>query len=158
MVPARLRDTVRISRWLVRGWWYAIPRGTWLARIYYSGLATIGTILFGLVITTTGIQVLAPSTRLFLSPDRDAVIGVSATRHGWRIENHAAAHPGHGSARTLRRRVFDAIAWEADAHGTTIYLDVSSPVLERLYAQDLPGLETVRRGIIHRRMVREPGA
>lgn len=95
--------------------------------------------------------------RYYMSPSRQAVLAVVATKHGWHVEDHAAARPGTGQGRALRARVLPELTAAADAGGVPIYTTAANRHLAQQYATELSGLVDVGRGWPRgRRMHRAP--
>lgn len=139
-ISPRARDAGRLALWSLRGWLYGTTRGPWRGRIISGLLVLTGSTLFPLLVVLTAAHNARPSVRAYMDPARRAVLGVTVTPSGWRIDNHAAAHPGTGAGAALRALVLPDLLGMATATGTTIRLDASAPALARAYKRELPGL------------------
>lgn len=158
VVLAGIADAPRIATWILRGWLHGATRGPWGGRVVSALCAAVGTplwpLLAALVAAQTGTW---GRSRLYLDPERRAVLGVTATRAGWRIDNHAARHPGRGDGKMLRARLLPALTAEADRLGVPVVLNAATPVLAARYRAEVPGLEDAGRAFPRgRRMHRLP--
>lgn len=112
--------------------------------------------MFALLVALMAAQAVSRRTRLYLDPSRTAVLGVTATRHGWRLENHTARHPGTGAGAHLRELLGPGLLEAADRHGVAIYLDAPAPALASRYATELDGLEDTGPAPLRGRRMRRP--
>lgn len=140
-VNARLLDAPKIAAWQWRGWAYGAVRGPWRGRAVSGVCLLVGTPLWPLLAALVAVQAVMPGVRLYLDPERTAVLGVAATPAGWRLENHATAYPGTGAGAKLRVLVTPELLAAADRHEVAVYLDAAAPVLTRAYMCELPGLQ-----------------
>lgn len=156
-VTARLRDAPMLATWQVRGWLHGATRGPVRGRVVSAVCAVVGVPTWPLLVILVAVQAAASRSGLYLSPERDAVLGVAATRTGWRIENHCTKQPGTGAGSRLRDRICPELLRTADRHGVTVYLDAVTPDIGSTYMQELPGLEDVGPARLRgRRMHRVP--
>lgn len=156
VVTARLRDVPLLAAWQVCGWAHGATRGPWRGRAVAITCLGVGVPLFALLVALMAVQAASRRSRLYLDPGRTAVLGVTVTRHGWRIENHAARHPGTGAGARLREVLTPGLLRAADRHGVAIYLDAAAPALAHRYARELDGLEDVGPAPLRGRRMRRP--
>lgn len=142
-VAPRARDAVRLALWNLRGWAYGATRGPVRGRLVSVVLVLTGTPLLPLLVALTAAHNARPAVRAYMDPERCAVLGVTATPTGWRIDNHAAARPGTGTGAALRALVLPTLTSAATAQGVTIHLDAAAPTLASAYARELPELVDV---------------
>lgn len=140
-VNARLLDAPRIAAWQLRGWAHGAVHGPWRGRVVSSVCLLVGTPLWPLLAALVAVQAATPGVRLYLDPERTAVLGVATTSTGWRLENHATGRPGTGVGARLRALVIPELLDAADRHKVAVYLDASAPALARAYKRELPGLQ-----------------
>lgn len=81
-----------------------------------------------------------PGARYYLTPTRDAVLGVAVYRDAWHIYCQVAERPGTGQGRALRALVAPALCAAADASGTPIEAPALTARLVRLYQAEFPGV------------------
>lgn len=155
-MTARLRDAPLLAAWQVRGWAHGATRGPWRGRAVATTCLGAGVPLFALLVALMAVQVASRRSRLYLDPGRTAVLGVTATRHGWRIENHAARYPGTDAGVRLREVLTPRLLGAADRHGVAIYLDATAPALAHRYAREFDGLEDVGPAPLRGRRMRRP--
>lgn len=157
VVLAHPGDALRLAVWELRGWVHGATRGPWRGRVVSVVCLAVGTPLFPLLAALMAVQAASRRSRLYLDPARTAVLGLTATRTGWRIENHLTRHPGTKAGRRLRDRLVPELLAAADHHGVAIYLDAATPDLADRYAEELPGLEDEGPALLRgRRMRRAP--
>lgn len=158
-VNARLRDAPRIAAWQWRGWAHGAVRGPWRGRAVSAVCLVAGTPLWPLLAALVAVQAALPGVRLYLDPERTAVLGIATTSTGWRLENHSTGRPGTGAGARLRALVIPELLNAADRHGVAVYLDASAPALARAYMRELPGLRDERPALLRgRRLSRPPPA
>lgn len=156
MVTARSRDALLLAAWQMRGWAHGATRGPWRGRAVALTCLGAGVPLFGLLVALMAAQAASRRSRLYLDPGRMAVLGITATRDGWRIENHVARHPGTGAGARLRELLAPELLDAADRRGVAIYLDATAPALARRYASELDGLEDIGPALLRGRRMRRP--
>lgn len=94
-----------------------------------------------------------PRARYYMSPARDAVLAVSASRRGWTIGEHVCAQPGQGLGRELRKTLLPHLVGVVDEAGITVHAVASDQRVAEQYAAELPGLEVVGRSLIPGRLI-----
>lgn len=135
-VSLRWFDGLRILGWGVIGYIHSAVRGNLVA-----GLMMIGWIFsIPVLLLMQPFVVSRRNARYYMTPERDAVLAVAATRHGWRIDEHASAVPGTARGKALRAGVVPPLVAAADRHHVAIYGTAATPKLARIYAEALPGL------------------
>lgn len=155
-VQARALDAPRIAAWQVRGWAHGALRGPWRGRVVSAVCLVVSVPTWPLLAALVAVQAHQRSTKLYLDPERTAVVGVTATDAGWRLENHACRHPGSGAGARLRAVVGPALLAAADRARVTLYLDASAPALARRYADELEMEDAGPAPLRGRRMRRPP--
>lgn len=109
-------DFVRMGLWAGRGILRTLVRARGLHRAWHA-IALVGWAMCAATITTVPLLQWAhchrPGARHYMSPGRDAVLGITARAGRWRIDNHLAANPGTGQGAALRARLIPALT----AHG-----------------------------------------
>ena len=156
-VEARTRDVPCLLWWSQRGYWYGVRHGGVRGRLLSLFIAITWWPALPVAVALQAHLVARPHARYYLSPERDAVIAVVATREGWHIEDHIAARPGTGQGAALRALVLPRLLDHADAEQITIHTTAANETLAARYAAELPGLRDVGRGRPRgRRMRRDP--
>lgn len=157
VVLARPGDALTLAVWHMRGWAHGATRGPWRGRVVSILCAGAYAPLFPLLVALMAVQTRLRRSRVYLDAERTSALGVTATRAGWRIENHVSRRPGSGAGKRLRARVLPELLAVADESGTAIYLDAAAPALARRYAAELPGLDDAGPALLRgRRMRRAP--
>lgn len=107
----------------------------------------VGRVVAGLPLVVVVQAVLLGSrrSRYYLSPARDAVLAIRATRQGWLIQDHQSRRPGTGAGAALRSRLLPALTAAADHQFVAICTTAAIPGLAGVYAAELPGLSDVGR-------------
>lgn len=148
-------DVLRMVWWMQRGFLHGIGHAT--GRATSLLLATGWCVALPLLIPVQFALEARPRARYYLSPGRDAVLAVVATRHGWLIEDHASARPGTGAGRALRAVVLPQLLAAADTHQVPILTTAATAGLAARYTTEMPDLIDVGRGTIRgRRLRRDP--
>lgn len=159
LTEPRLTDVPRLLWWGQRGYWHGATHGPTQGRVVSAFFALAWWPSWPLLLVGQTIVVKRSAARYYLSPDRDAVLAIVATRDGWHVEDHLSARPGEKRGKALRALVLPALRAQADAAGVAIYTTAASEKLAKDYAAELPGLVDVGAGRLRgRRMRREPGA
>jgi len=159
LTEPRLSDVPRLLWWGQRGYWHGATHGPVKGRVVSAFYAVMWWPTWPALLVGQMIVVKRSAARYYLSPDRDAVLAIVATRDGWRVEDHLSARPGKKRGKALRALVLPALRAQADAAGVAIYATAASDKLAKDYADDLPGLVDVGPGRLRgRRLRREPGA
>ena len=158
----RAGDVVRLVWWLQVGFRHGIAGGS-------SGGSAGGRLLSGvlwlgwwptfpLLVIVQALLLGSRRSRYYLSPDREAVLAIRATRWGWLVQDHQSRRPGTGAGRALRAQLMPALVDAADRESVAIYTTAANPRLATLYTAELPGLVDVGRGWPRgRRLHRAPG-
>ena len=81
-----------------------------------------------------------------------------ATRHGWKVENHATARPGTGQGGALRAVVLPHLLAAADSHRVPILATAATTCLAVAYTAEVSGLLDDGRGFPRGRRLRRPPA
>ncbi|PVW02951.1 hypothetical protein DEA06_14335 [Microbacterium sp. Gd 4-13] len=137
-----VRDGVRFAGWMVRGLWH----GAWRRKSSPAARALSGVILVGAcaLIVPLGVAmpvlVARPRARYYMSPERDAVLAILATRTGWSVGDHATAEPGTGRGEALRAQLIPALLPFVDAAGIAVEATAATEDLAKRYAREIPGL------------------
>ncbi|MGL5862989.1 MAG: hypothetical protein ACRCY9_17220 [Phycicoccus sp.] len=153
----RARDAFRIVWWQWIGLRHGARRGRSWERTYSAVLAVGWWLSWPLTMVVQTYLLRRRTARYYMSPTRDAVLAIVATRKGWHIEDHATARPGTGSGRALRALVFPDLLAAADATGVAVYTTAATARLAVEYAAELPGLVDAGRGYPRgRKMRRDP--
>lgn len=87
VVTARLRDAPLLAAWQVRGWAHGATRGPWRGH----AVAITGSAPALLLVALMAVQAASRRSRFYLDPGRTAVLGVTATRHGWRTDTRGSS-------------------------------------------------------------------
>jgi len=96
-------------------------------------------------------------SRYYMTPERDAVLAITATQDGWHADDHVSARPGTGRGQALRAAVIPPLLKIADAQQITLHLTAADGHLAQRYSEEIPGLSD--RGPARprgRQMRREP--
>lgn len=134
--PLRWFDGLRLLGWIEIGFIHGAVRGNVVA-----GLLSMGWVVFiPVLLLVQPFVVGRRNARYYLTLERDAAIAVVATRHGWKIDDHLSATPGHGRGKALRAVVIPQLVSAADSHQLAIYGTAATPTLAKRYTADLPGL------------------
>lgn len=157
-VTPRLRDVVRMVWWGERGYLHGIRHGSAATRVLSLILALSWWPAYVLLVPMQLVVVRWPASRYYMTPERDAVIALIATRREcWIVLDHICARAGSGHGRDLRRSVFTVAREVADERGVVIETTAASGRLAEIYAADLPGLIDIGPAFPRgRRMRREP--
>ena len=154
---ARPVDAVRLVWWLQRGLWHGARHGRGAGRALSALSAILWWPTVPVLLPVQAAVVTSPRARYYMTPQRDAVLAVIATRHGWRVEGHATARPGTGQGRALRALVLRDLLGAADSHHVPIYTTAANGDLAARYGAELPGLVDVGPGNPRgRKMRRDP--
>lgn len=152
-----LGDTPRLLWWSQRGFWHGMRHGSATGRVLSAILTVAWWPCFPLLLACYVWLLRRPHARYYLSPSRDAVLAIVATKDGWHIEDHVSARPGVGYGRALRKRVVPEVRAAADSTGITLYGTAATQRLADLYRAELPGVVEVGRGLLRgRRLIRIP--
>jgi hypothetical protein len=153
------RDIPRQVWWTQRGFWLSARRGSALVRAAAVVLTITWWPCYPLLLLVQGLRQARPRARYYLSPSRDAVLAIAATRHGWQIGEHASSRPGTGQGCRLRARLLPELVAAADDAGVPITANATTTGLAELYRAELPGLVDIGRAFPRGcRLHREPGA
>jgi hypothetical protein len=155
------RDAWRLTRWSLSGHVHEVRRrrSTTAQRVYSAALVALWWPFLPVTVPILALAMSRPWARYYLTPERDAVLAVVATRREWMIIDHISARPGTGRGRVLRRLVLPVVVQAADAKGVAIGTTAASVGLAAAYAADVPGLVDVGPGRPRgRRMRREATA
>jgi hypothetical protein len=85
--------------------------------------------------------------RFYMSPARDAVLGISVKRNGWHIADHLTNRPGAGRGRALRAALIPRLLPYADEHQVTVRTVAATHELGEQYRAEVEGLEFAGRAI-----------
>lgn len=155
----RTIDIWRITWWNHRGYLHGARRGRGAGRAFSAVLAIMWWISLPLLLVVQHGLNRRRSARYYMSPTRDAVLAIAATRHGWAVQDHVAERPGTGQGKALRALVLPKLTEAADTAGIAIHTTAANRRLAESYAAELPGLVETGRGIPRgRKMRREPDA
>jgi hypothetical protein len=136
---ATWRDTARLLWWTERGWWHSARRATFGQRAFTAYLALAWWPTWPLLAASMAYNIRRAHARYYLSPGRDAVLAVTATRTGWVIEDHMTAKPGAKLGRPLRKRAFPVLIEAADRDAIAVRCHAATAKLARIYSTDMPG-------------------
>lgn len=145
--PRPVRDGIRVTWWLVRGFAHASARrkSPTRERAVAAALTLMTVALVGVL---AAVQVLVfavdKCSRHYMSAERDAVLSIRASRRVWSVAGHAAARPGTGSGAGLRRIILPELLVAADDARVELHAVAASNGLRDQYAAEVPGL--VSRG------------
>jgi hypothetical protein len=154
---ARPVDALRLVWWLERGLLHGARHGRGAGRALSAFAAALWWPTAPVLLPIQAALITSHRTRYYMTPQRDAVLAVIATRRGWKVENHATARPGTGQGRALRALVIPALLVVADNHHVPILATAANDNLAAMYAAELPGLVDVGRGVPRgRRLRRRP--
>jgi len=78
-------------------------------------------------------------TRYYMTPERDAVLAITATRDGSHADDHVSARPGTGHRQALRAIVIPNLIPIADAEQIALHLTAADNHLARRYSEEIPG-------------------
>lgn len=152
---ATSRDAPRLAWWALRGYCYGARHGPHRAQQALMVLAWWA--ILPVLLATQACLLARRRSRYYLSPQRDAVLAVTATRNNWTVEDHLCAHRGRREGQALRQAVVPALLQAADAAHVTVSCSTATPALARRYAAEVPGLtDTGPRLPRGRRMTRQP--
>lgn len=149
-------DAWRISWWILRGSIYGMGHGSCYGRIGSSLLALSQGVLFIPVTFTMWGLMHRPWVRYYMSPERNAVLGIVAKRGAWHIVDHVAAQPGHRQGKALRDRLIAPLTIAADSAGIEVCTVAANRTLADQYMAQVPGMVDVGRGIPRGRKLRRP--
>lgn len=153
------RDALRSLWWIQRAYWLGVRRGprrplslayalTWWAA--YPLLAVIQPVRVVLLPR-------AGRRRYYISAQRDALLGIVATRRGWHIIDHVTQRAGSGRGHALRALIIPALLPFLDEHQIALYAEAAAPCLSAAFADDVAGLQAGGRDLLGRvRVVRLP--
>ncbi|TDE88173.1 hypothetical protein EXU48_23930 [Occultella glacieicola] len=142
----RARDCVRFVWWAQRGYWHGVRKGRGLGRALSLVLAVLWWPAVPLLLPVQLVLVARPRARYYMSPERDAVLAIVATRHGWHVEDHATTQAGTGRGRALRSLVLPGLVAIADEQQVAILATAATSDLAAAYVAELPGLVDAGRG------------
>lgn len=154
LIPRPVVDAVRLTWWMQRGFLHGARRGHGASRALSAYLAAAWWVMTPVLIPAQSYLLTRRHARYYMSPSRDAVLGIVATSAGWHVEDHAAARPGTGRGRALRALVLPKLLAAADAAGVAIHTTAVDPRLAVSYSAELPGLDDVGRGYPRGRKLR----
>lgn len=157
-VEPRFVDVVRMPIWAIRGWWHQVLHRRQLAsRIFCLVLVVTGTLMMPLLVLVQLWFVHRPATRYYMSQQRDAVLGFTATRGGWCGSDHAVQHIGAGQGHALRQHISGPIREHLDQHQLRLTMTAANDQVAAIYQREFPGLVDLGRGFPRgRRLCREP--
>ncbi|MFB9075256.1 hypothetical protein ACFFX0_30420 [Citricoccus parietis] len=148
--PARKRDAFRLAWWLTNGLLYGARNNHRLRARVLSGAG------FGLVLACWPVlcapalaclvQLTRRNARYYMTPQRDAVLGIAATPQGWRVEDHASSKPGGRRGAPLRTLVLADLIEAADSQGIAIYATAADDSLAEAYRTELPDMVIAGKG------------
>lgn len=156
-LPApRRRDIARIVWWTEIGYLHGVrhdPRLT--GRIFNAMLAATWWPLCWLLVPLQAALVASSSSRYYMTPARDAVIGVHAAgERAWDLRDHLTARPGTGAGAQLRSALLPVLLAQADRHQVSITSTAATGELAAIYRADIPGLDDIGRGYPRGRRLR----
>ena len=152
----RTIDTWRITWWNQIGYLHGARRGHGAGRAFSAVLAIMWWFSLPLLLVVQHGLNRRRSVRYYMSPTKDAVLAVAASRKGWAVQDHVAERPGTGQGRALRALVLPELTKAADAAGMRISATAANKTLAMQYAAELPGLVDVGRGIPRGRKMQRP--
>ncbi|MFT7712342.1 hypothetical protein ACMT9Y_15385 [Clavibacter tessellarius] len=138
---------MRIAWWVRRGYWHGVRRGRGIGRIKNLILSAGWWVASPVVIIAEVLLVTWPLGRYYLSPERDAVLAIFATRSTWSVVDHVTKAPGTGRGRALRAVLLPALLPLADAQNLAVSATATSSKVADLYRADLPDLDDNGRNI-----------
>jgi hypothetical protein len=149
-------DYLKPTWWFWRASVHEACRGRGAARLFTAAQAVIWVPLSPVLTVARTLWVLCRTrrTRYYVSPEGDAVLGVTVRSDGWHIADHISARPGSGQGRALRDLVRGPLLAEADRQGVTIHVTAANKKLAARYAQELPGLVDVGQAFPRGRWLR----
>lgn len=151
-VALRWIDGLRLLGWIEAGYIHAAIRGNVAAGFLALGwIAALPVTLLAQPFVVTRVR-----ARYYMTPERDAVLAVVATRHGWKIDDHLSSKPGTGQGKALRAVLMPALVAAADTHQLAIRCAAADPTLEHIYRNELPGLVDVGRAWPRGRTLQRP--
>jgi hypothetical protein len=142
---ARPVDALRLVWWLERGLLHGARHGRGAGRALSAFSAVLWWPTVPVLLPIQAALIASPRARYYMTPQRDGVLAVIATRHGWRVEGHAAARPGTGEGRALRALVLPALLAAADTHQVPILASTATASLAATYRAEVPGLVDLGR-------------
>lgn len=128
------RAAFTLTNRFLAGCWHGTKKGN----PFSAALLLTGAPLYPLLVTAMAIDLARPNTRYYAN--RHANLAVTATRHGWRIENHSSDAPGTGQGRTLRDLIIPKLLDHARQHQIPVYVTAANQTLAAKYAQEVPQL------------------
>lgn len=157
VVAPGLGDKMRVTWWMLRGWWHGARAGHGAGRVMAGLLVVLWWVEVPLIVPLQLYRMSRGHARYYLSAERDAVLAVVTTRKGWHVQDHLSARPGRGQGKALRARILPELLYSADELAVRIYATAATAKLAARYINDLPGLVDVGRGVLGgRRLCREP--
>lgn len=157
-VEPRFVDVVRMPAWAVRGWWHQVLHRRQLAsRIFCLLLVVAGTVMMPLLVLVQLWFVHRPASRYYMSQQRDAILGFTATRGGWCGSDHAVQHIGAGQGQALRQLVSGPVREHLDGYQLRLTMTAANDQVAAIYQREFPGLVDLGRGFPRgRRLRRDP--
>jgi len=160
--PPRVRDWIRGTGWLGRMYVHELKKSRGVvaktaATVQLGGYGISSPILLGLAPVVPWLK--RKSTRYYMTPARDARLGITAKADGWHFADHLSSRPGEKKGEALRDLIRGPLLAEADRLGVVIHLTAANDKVAGIYNRELPGLVDVGRGFPRgRRLERRPGA
>jgi hypothetical protein len=134
-------DRLRIALWYGRGFLHGALHGQSAgARALSVTMAGLWVPAVPLLVSMQMAMASRQSARYYMTPERDAVLAIVATRTGWQVEDHSSARPGSGRGRALRDLVLPELMKHADTHGIAVTANAASAALAQRYLTEISGL------------------
>ena len=150
-------DVLRIVWWSRRGYWHGAQHGYGPGRVLSAALAILWWPTAPLLVVGQSYLLARRHARYYMSPKRDAVLAIVATRKGWHIEDHIADRPRTGRGKVLRALIMPKLRAAADAGNISILTTAANDRLAAQYSSELLGLADIGRGCPRgRKMRRDP--
>lgn len=159
VAPApRVVDYARFLWWNERGFLHGARHGRGGGRLLSIVLAVLWWPTLPLTVPIQIVLAARPWARYYMTPQRDAVLVIAASRHGWHVQDHASARPGTGRGRALRAAVIPKLLAAADAEQVPVMASAATAGLAAAYMAEVSGLVDVGRGHPRGRRLRRPPA
>lgn len=159
VAPApRVVDYARFLWWNERGFLHGARHGRGGGRLLSIVLAVLWWPTLPLTVPIQIVLAARPWARYYITPQRDAVLVIAASRHGWHVQDHASARPGTGRGRALRAAVIPKLLAAADAEQVPVMASAATAGLAAGYMAEVSGLVDVGRGHPRGRRLRRPPA
>jgi hypothetical protein len=153
------RDALRSLWWIQRAYWHGARRGP--RRLLNLAYALTWWAAYPLLAVIQPLRVVllprAGRRRYYISAQRDALLGIVATRRGWYVLDHVTQRPGRGRGHALRAVVIPALLPFLDEHQIVLYAAAAGPGIAAAFIDDVPGLRVDGRDLLGRvRVARRP--